>query len=99
MLEHFTFRFIFTAVIFMCIKILKFFLSISSLCMFTACMYINNRSFFPCQEFGSLSTWQAYISTIQSGAKVLMSGDNEGTMTTTDKGNDIYVSHHHGHHW
>ena len=47
--------------------------------MYTSAMFINNRAFFPGQEFGSLSTWQAYIRA-PKGAVVIMSGDTEGKM-------------------
>ena len=52
-------------------------------CVYTAGMWINNRSLMPCQEYGSLSTWQAIIKVLPH-LTVLMSGDNEGRIITED---------------
>ena len=50
-------------------------------CVYTAGMWVNNRSLMPCQEYGSLSTWQAIIRVPSESIVVLMSGDEEPCVT------------------
>ncbi|KAK2168744.1 hypothetical protein LSH36_14g00029 [Paralvinella palmiformis] len=48
-------------------------------CVYTSGMWVNNRSLMPCQEYGSLSTWQAIIR-VPSQLTVLMSADDKGSI-------------------
>ena len=53
--------------------------------MFSAAMWINNRALMPCQEYGSLSTWEAYIRA-PVGAQVIMSSDHNATHQLSEDG-------------
>ena len=46
--------------------------------MFSAAMWISNRALMPCQEYGSMSTWEAYIRA-PVDAQVIMSADKNAT--------------------
>ena len=54
-------------------------------CVYTAAMLVNNRALMPCQEFGALSTWQAFVRA-PIDAAVLMSSDNSPTFITSESG-------------
>ena len=53
--------------------------------MFSAAMWINNRALMPCQEYGSLSTWEAYVRA-PIDAQVIMSSDHNATCQLTENG-------------
>ena len=54
-------------------------------CVYNAAMWLNNRALFPCQEYGSMSTWEACI-TVPSGVTALMSGDSKEQCVLQDNG-------------
>ena len=45
----------------------------------------------PCQEYGNLSTWQAYIGA-GKGMAVLMGGDEPGSESHTNNGTVVCLS-------
>ena len=54
-------------------------------CMFSAAMWINNRALMPCQEYGSFSTWEAYIRAPADG-QVIMSAEQDAVCCSKENG-------------